>query len=191
MDSTGVIVVTGNGKGKTTNALGYALMALGQGHKVTMTQFQKGSGYSGELFVSQYFDGRFVIKQFGAPCPISAQIKSGELKCRKCGYCFRTNKDPRNDFAQKALAFAVEAAKDTTVDVLILDEVSHAIKNQLIKLDDVLSLVNEYKQNKLIILTGRDMPQALCDIADRVTSCDIVKHPMRDRHIDARRGIEY
>ncbi len=192
MLDSGLVIVTGDSKGKTTNALGYALIALGLGKKVSMIQFQKGGGYSGELFVEEHFSGLFEIKQFGGGCPISAQIRSGELLFSKCVFCFRENKNPANDFARQALNYAWLNIKERNPAVLVLDEVSHAINNKLIELEEVLKLLDLCQQNgALVVLTGRRMPQPLVDRADIATECKMVKHPRRDQGIDARRGIEY
>lgn len=192
MLTTGLVVVTGDSKGKTTNALGYALTALGLGKKVSMVQFQKGGGYSGELFVSEHFLGLFDIRQFGGGCPISEQIRSGELLCSKCGYCFRENKNPANDFARQALRHVWQNLKLVAPKVLILDEVSHAINNKLVSLAEIQEIIDFCHQTKmLLVLTGRRMPQALIEQADIATECKMVKHPRRDQGIDARRGIEY
>ena len=189
---TGLVVVTGDSKGKTTNALGYALTALGLGKKVSMIQFQKGGGYSGELFVKEHFAGLFEIKQFGGGCPISEQIRSGELVCTKCGYCFRENKNPANDFARQALKYVWQNLQQRDPAVLILDEVSHAVNNGLIALTEVQEIIDFCQQtNKLLVLTGRRMPEPLIVQADIATECKMVKHPRRDQGIDARRGIEY
>ncbi|MPM70800.1 Cob(I)yrinic acid a,c-diamide adenosyltransferase [bioreactor metagenome] len=191
MDKQGLIrIFTGDGKGKTTAALGSAVRAAGSNRRVTVVQFLKGTGYTGELFAAGLIKPPIIIKQFGFGCPISAEIKAGEAICTKCGLCFRENRNPLNNFAPQALAYAHKVLSSNNVDLLIMDEISHAIKHNLIKINDVLDLIKTRPYRVEIILTGRNMPAELMSIADEITICYPVKHPMVNG-LDARRGIEY
>lgn len=185
-----IIVYTGEGKGKTTAALGYALAAVAQGKKATIVQFLKGGGYTGELFAQQFLAPRLTIRQFGYGCPIAEAIKSGEACCRKCGQCFRENRNPEHGYADKAFAFAAEVLAAGETDVLVLDEVSHAIRHGLLGLNKATDLIAGRPPQVTIILTGRHMPDAILALADRVTILSAVKHPIHSG-IDARRGSEY
>lgn len=185
----GVIVVTGNGKGKTTTALGYVLRFLGNGKRVRMVQFLKGGGFSGELFVEEYFADRFLISQFGGSCRFSEAIRNGTLKCQKCGECFRESKNPANNWAGKAMQAAWQALEQK-YDVIVLDEVAHAVKNGLLALEELQTFLTKARGDALVILTGRNMHEEIINSSDLATECFAAKHP-KDKGIDARRGIEY
>lgn len=191
MDKKGLIrIFTGDGKGKTTAALGTAVRAAGSNSRVTVVQFLKGTGYTGELFAAGLLKPPIVIKQFGYGCHMSSEIKAGTAVCNKCGRCFRENRNPLNNFAPQALAFVREVLKSDNVDLLIMDEVSHALKHNLIKIGDVLDIIKTRPGHVEIVLTGRNMPPELVRNADEVTICCPIKHPMASG-LDARRGIEY
>ncbi|MBC8014675.1 MAG: cob(I)yrinic acid a,c-diamide adenosyltransferase [Sporomusaceae bacterium] len=185
-----IVIFTGDGKGKTTAALGLAVGAAANRQRVMIVQFLKGGGYTGELFAASFLEPFLTIKQFGYGCPISAQIKSGEQVCNKCGLCFRENRKAANEFAAKALAAAAEVLADGMIDMLVMDEISHALRHNLISKQTVLSLLLNRPKHIDIVLTGRNMPEELLAIADQVTFCQAVKHPMK-QGIDARRGTEY
>lgn len=185
-----VIVVTGEGKGKTTTALGLAVQTAAQGQTVKIVQFLKGGGYTGELTSCRLFGNHLAIHQFGYGCPIASAIKTGEQVCTKCGLCFRENRNPQRNYAGQALALAQCFASDQSVRLLILDEVSHAIRRELIAEAAVLELMHSRQPAMTIVLTGRNMPDAIINVADSVTWCAAVKHPMQ-AGIDGRRGIEY
>lgn len=185
-----LIIFTGDGKGKTTAAVGLAVSAAANQEQVMMVQFLKGGGYTGELFAASFLKPFLTIKQFGYGCPIATQIKSGEKVCNKCGQCFRENRNPVNAFAPKALAFVTEVLATETATFVIMDEISHAIRHGLIDKQAVVGLIKNRAPHISIVLTGRNMPIELMEIADQVTLCKAVKHPMA-QGIDARRGTEY
>lgn len=185
-----LIIFTGEGKGKTTAALGLAVAAAANGRRAVVVQFQKGGGYSGELFAQVHLPA-LTIRQFGHGCALADRIKSGEAVCSKCGRCFRENRDPSNPYAAQALEFAARALREEQPAVLVLDEVSHALRRGLLSVDQITGLIAARPAGTAIILTGRHMPEALVCLADSVVECRVVKHPLRDLGIDARRGIEY
>ncbi|MDT8901741.1 cob(I)yrinic acid a,c-diamide adenosyltransferase [Anaeroselena agilis] len=185
-----LLIYTGDGKGKTTAALGLAVAAAACGRRAVVVQFQKGGGYSGELFAQVHLPA-LTIRQFGHGCAIAARIKSGEATCRKCGECFRANRDPANPYAARALAYAAGALQDERPAVLVLDEISHALRRGLLNPGQVIALIGSRSPETTVVLTGRHMPDELIALADQVTYCRAVKHPMKDLHIDARRGVEY
>lgn len=189
-NKSSVIVITGDGKGKTTTALGLAAHAVGQGKIVKMVQFLKGGGYTGELISCRYFGDLFTIYQFGYGCSIADDIRSGKKVCTKCGVCFRENRNPERNYAGQAMEMAKQFAVDPSVSLLILDEISHAIRRGLIDEAAVIQLVSKRLPGISLILTGRNMPDRLISLADSATDCGSVKHPIQSR-IDARRGIEY
>jgi cob(I)alamin adenosyltransferase len=191
MRKSQLYVVTGNGKGKTTAALGYALREVLKGHQATVIQFLKGGGYTGELFSTPAFGKLFTIKQFGYGCPIAAEIRSGRQKCTKCGLCFRENRKIEHAFAPKALACAWQEVTSGANRVVVLDEISHVLNHKLIDLAEVLRLVTSRSEGTDLVLTGRKMPVELIGLATIATCCEAVEHPLTSKGIDARRGIEY
>lgn len=183
-------VVTGNGKGKTTTALGYAVKALATGQYVRMIQFLKGTGYSGELFSQNFFGEKFSIEQNGHPCPNSVLIKNGEMLCTKCGVCFRENRKPENKFAIIAMDKAWQAY-EFSPHLIILDEISHTVKHKLLAVEEIIKFIESCRQKNIeLVLTGRNMPPEIVAAADVVIECAMIKHPFQ-QGIDARRGIEY
>lgn len=191
MEGLGLIqIYTGKGKGKTTAALGLAMRAIGHGLMVHMVQFLKGSSYSGELFAAQRLFPQLQITQFGWGCPLSSLIRSGQAKCSKCGECFRKNRDKETNLARPALNFANNLIEEQSCDLLILDELSHPLRHNLLDITEVCNLLRAKPANLEIVLTGREMPQEIIDLADLVTEVFPKKHPFQ-AGIDSRRGIEY
>ena len=166
-----VHVYTGNGKGKTTAALGLALRASGAGLKVFIQQFAK-NGESSEvkalrrmrnIKVSQCGRGPFII---GKP-------KVSDIECARRGF----DEARKNIFSKK-------------YDLVILDEINVAMKLALIDTRDVTKLIKSKPRSIELVLTGRDCPLAIKKIADIVTDMREVRHPYL-RGIVGRKGIEY
>lgn len=185
-----IIIFTGEGKGKTTAALGLAVRTAAAGRAAAVVQFLKGGGYTGELFAQDYLAPNLTIRQFGHGCPRAAAIRRGEAKCDKCGECFRENRNPARGYAAAALACAESLIREERPALLVLDEVSHALRHGLIGENAVIGLVSGRPPATTVVLTGRHMPPAIMALADRVTECRAVKHPLSEG-IDARRGSEY
>lgn len=168
-----VQVYTGDGKGKTTAALGQALRAVGRGLRVYMAQFIKGQE-TGELLAAKRLAPDFMIRQFGSGKFITGREPSqGELEMAKAGWT--------------EIRKVVDSGQ---YDIVILDEISHAIRVGLIGLEEVEELLNQRPRQIELILTGRRMPPDLIEAADLVTEMVAVKHPY-DRGIKVRRGIEF
>ena len=163
-------VYTGNGKGKTTAALGLALRAIGTGYKVYIIQFLKAQPY-GELKSLKFLPG-LEIKRFGLKTYIRG---AGHLKDKI--------------EAQKAIEWAKKVVISNTYNVVILDEVFLAVFFKLIKVDDVLELINKKPKNVELVLTGRKANQQVIKLADYVTEMKEVKHPYQNGE-KARKGIE-
>ena len=175
MEKGYVQVYTGDGKGKTTAALGLGLRAAGGGFKVIMFQFLKGA-HSGELDSAPCLGGRFQIirlaetgKFFGA---LSEEEKAA-LKERLHG----------------ELAMVREVLDREACDILILDEIMAAIHGKLLTVEEVCSLIDARPAGMEMVLTGRSAPQAIIDKADLVTEMRCIKHYM-DKGVPARAGIE-
>ena len=173
-NSEGLVhVFTGNGKGKTTAALGAILRALGHGLKVYIVFFMKGDYPYGEF---------------------NTLSKLSNVDVASFG--FRSLTDPANikpeeiEQAKLALAAAREAVLSGNYDLVVLDEINVALALKLIELDEVIRLIGDKPVNVEIILTGRYADNKLIEMADLVTEMVKVKHPY-DQGIPAREGIEY
>jgi cob(I)alamin adenosyltransferase len=186
-------VYTGDGKGKTTAALGLALRALGHRYKVCIIQFMKGGRYYGELVSAEkHFPRNFEFAQFGQSCPYADKMRRGLIKCGRCRACFLTFEE-ETEQAEKALAYAEKAIKSGKYDLVILDEINVVLNKKQINIDDVLRLMMSKPKNVELILTGRRAPPAIIAAADYVTEMRKLKHPFdkKNRKALARRGIEY
>lgn len=187
-------IYTGDGKGKTTAALGLALRAVGHGFMVCMIQFLKGTSYTGELFAAQRLYPNFKIYQFGRDCRYAALIRDGFMNCTGCGECF-IKEGEAGEEERRIVHMALEVIKDILksreYQIVILDEVSHALHHSLVSLSELLGALREARKAGIeIVLTGRDFPPELFDEADLITEMRMVKHPF-EKGVRARRGIEY
>ncbi len=168
---------TGDGKGKTTAALGLALRALGRDRRVSVIQFLKRTSIkTGELVFAEKMGPGFTIRQFGAsrfasPQEREAMEKSGNTVAR----------------GWKA---ARETVTEGMYDLVILDEVTHIVRCGHIRVNDLLELLAEKAPSVELVLTGRAAPPELIDACDYVTEMREIKHPFR-RGIRAREGTEY
>jgi cob(I)alamin adenosyltransferase len=167
-----IIVFTGNGKGKTTAALGSAMRALGQGKRVIVIQFIKGPWKSGE----DYF-----IKRFKIPDLRFKIIKGGKGFVGILGDPY--SRKVHIEVAKKTLELAEKAIKSTPPaggwDLIILDEINVAVDLGLIKAADVLKILKNLPEEKIVILTGRGASKAFIKKADLVTEMKEIKHPFR------------
>lgn len=168
-----VQVYTGNGKGKTTAAIGQAIRALGHGAKVIMIQFMKGSPNYGELMMA----GR--IPDFTI------------IQCGRDGFVDRDNPHPEDvRLAMMGLKEAERIIENEECDMLILDELNIAMDFNLLKVEDILELIDKKPKRMELVLTGRNALQAIVDRADLVTDMREVKHHYQ-KGIASRDGIEY
>jgi cob(I)alamin adenosyltransferase len=171
-----IIVHTGPGKGKTTAALGTALRAVGQGLKVLMVQFIKGSWHYGELDAARMLgEDRLRILPMGR-----GFVKVGAEK-----------PDPEDiRLVQEAWQFASDKIRSGEFDLVILDEINYAISYKMLDADKVVEALREKPEMVHVILTGRNAHPSIIELADLVTEMREVKHPY-SRGIPAQRGIEY
>ncbi len=170
-----VLVNTGNGKGKTTAALGTALRAWGQGLKVLVLQFIKGGWKYGELKAAERLGEGFEIRQMG-----EGFIKGPE----------DSSLDEHRRAAREALAQARQEICSGKYDLIILDEILYAVHYGLVELNEVLDIINERPAGLHLILTGRYAPPEIIEAADLVTEMVEVKHPYASG-MPAQKGIEY
>jgi cob(I)alamin adenosyltransferase len=170
-----IIVNTGPGKGKTTAAMGTALRAVGNGLKVIMLQFLKGSWHYGELDAVQAFGDRFVMKQMGR-----GFVKVGGAET-----------DPEDiRMVEEAWAEAEKAIMSGEWDVVVLDEINYAISYGMLDPARVVEALKQKPEMVHVILTGRSAHPTIVDVADTVTEMREVKHAYQ-KGIMAQRGIEY
>lgn len=171
-----VIVNTGDGKGKTTAALGTALRACGYGLRVIMIQFIKGPWKSGEH--------------------VSAARLAPELEIIRAGRGFykimgdRLPEEVHRQAAAEGLRLAAEKLDSGACDVLILDEIHNAVSDGLLAVEDLLSLIDRKPPLMHLILTGRNAHPDVLERAHMVTEMREVKHPYR-QGILAQKGIDF
>jgi len=165
-------VYTGDGKGKTTAALGLALRAAGRNMKVLIVQFMKKWDY-GELH-SVKLISNITLKTFGT----KEFIYKG--KAKKIDY----------EEAEKAFSFGIEGIQSGNYDIVIFDELNMALYYELLSLNEVVKKIKEKPQNVEIVITGRKAPEEIIEIADLVTEMREVKHPYQ-KGVEARKGIEH
>lgn len=171
MEQKGYIqVYTGNGKGKTTAALGLALRATCTGKKVFMGQFVKGMKYS-ELNAMDYLP-YFIIERFGKKCFIYNDPTQDDI-----------------DRAVKGLKRCEEIINSEEYDIVILDEINIALYYKLFSAEDVIKILDKKPEKTEIILTGRYAPQEIIDRADLVTEMREIKH-YYTQGVPCRKGIE-
>ncbi len=171
-----VIVYTGDGKGKTTAALGMAFRAIGRGWRVLMVQFMKGTWHYAELDTAQRLAPDLEIVPMG----------KGFYRILDDHY----TEEEHHQAALAALAFARSKMLSGEYDLLILDEVNNAVSTGLLPLDQVMQLLNDKPSDFNVVLTGRGAPQELIDRADLVTEMREIKHPYQ-KGIFAQKGIDF
>lgn len=171
-----IIVNTGPGKGKTTAALGTAMRAVGQGLKVLMVQFLKGSWHYGELDAAQMLgEDRFKILPMGR-----GFVKVGAEK-----------PDPEDiRMVEEAWQFAARKIASGEYDLVVLDEINYAISYKMLDPTAVATELAKKPEMVHVILTGRNAHPSIVELADLVTEMREVKHPYQ-KGITAQRGIEY
>jgi cob(I)alamin adenosyltransferase len=167
-----LIVHTGDGKGKTTAALGLLLRAAGRGMTVGMFQFIKNTG-------ADYGEHR------------AARTLGVEITPLGDGFTWLTeNIAEDRALAERGWALCREALANGTFDVLILDELTYPLTFGWLDTDSVLGAIAGRPRGTHVVVTGRDAPAALIDAADLVTEMRLIKHPYRDRGLGAQAGIE-
>lgn len=169
-----VIVHTGNGKGKTTAALGMVLRSLGHGYRVAIVQYIKGAWEPAE---------KNVLSRFGDQLEFQAM---GE------GFTWDTQDRERDkQMAQAAWAKSLEYIADPSYRLVLLDEVNVALKLGYLSVQQVLAGLAHKPDLSHVVLTGRGAPPELIDRADLVTEMQPIKHPFKEQGIKAQPGIEF
>ena len=171
-----VIVYTGNGKGKTTAALGLAIRAVGYEHKVCMLQFIKGSWHYGEMDSSKKLEPNFELIAVG-----------------KGFVGILDDNSPREEhekYAAEAVRICREKIFSEKYDVIILDEVNYAVNLGLIDVQEIIKIIKEKPSDLDLVLTGRDVKEEIIELADLVTEMKEIKHPFKSG-IKAKKGIDF
>ena len=166
-----VHVYTGDGKGKTTAALGLSIRAAGAGLRVFIAQFIKADEYS-EIKALKRFSDLITVEQFGLGGFIGGNPSSGDIEA-----------------VQKGVARVKEIISSGKYDVVVLDEANIAVKYKLFSEQDLLDIIDAKSENIELVITGRDAAPKIMDKADLVTQMKAVKHYFQNG-VEARVGIE-
>jgi len=163
---------TGNGAGKTCNALGLALRSIGHNKKVVIIQFLKWWKNTGEYKVRTKLKPYYEIYQFG----------------RKGWIGLKNLNEEDKKLAEKGLKFAEKIVKKKKPDLLVLDEINLALDCKLLDIKNVLEFLNQVPRKTTIVLTGRNAPKELVKKADFVNEIRDLKHPKK---FSTTEGIQY
>lgn len=168
-----LIVNTGTGKGKSTAAFGMAVRVLGHGMRLGVVQFIKGALHTAE-------------RDFLGSLPNCDFVTMGD------GYTWNTQ-DREADIAtaRKGWSEACRMMASGEYQMVILDELNAVLKYEYLPLDEVLDVFSKRPDMLHVVVTGRHAPDALIEAADLVTEMRIVKHPYREQHVKAQRGVEF
>lgn len=171
-----VVVITGNGKGKTTAALGIALRACGHGMRTTIIQFMKGPQFTGEWDAAKALCNNLEILPVGV----------GFCRCKEGSPAFEKHRRS----ALQGLALAREKLEASQCDVLILDEIHNVIEIKLLQLEELLDLMRCRPAGVHLVLTGRGARAELVELADTASEVVCLKHAY-DKGIPPQPGIDY
>ncbi|MDY6807182.1 MAG: cob(I)yrinic acid a,c-diamide adenosyltransferase [Cyanobacteriota bacterium] len=169
-----IIVNTGNGKGKTTAALGVVLRCLGHGYRVAIVQFIKGAWEPAEKEVFSKWEDQLEFRAMGEGFTWETQDRDRDLQK-----------------ASEAWDLALSFIRNSEFKLVLLDEVNVALKLGYLSVEKVLAGLEEKPEDSHVILTGRGAPDALIEKADLVTEMTLIKHPFREQGVKAQPGIEY
>lgn len=187
-------VYTGDGKGKTTAAIGLAIRALGAGKKVLFLQFMKSKVYS-EHSILETISENLVLKTLGKPFFIARKedLDPVEYEKWKEECVFFEKGHPPAEYLEMIHAGLEElkgVLQSDTYDLVILDEVNVALYFDLIDLAEFIAMLKSRNPKIEVVLTGRKAPAEILEIADLVTEMVEIKHYYRDQNLEARKGIE-
>lgn len=169
-----IIVNTGNGKGKTTAALGMVMRSLGHGYQVAIVQFIKGAWEPAEKAVFSRWEGQLEFYAMGE------------------GFTWETQDRERDiQKAQEAWQKGLEFICNPDYKLVLLDEINVALKLGYLKVAEVLSGLEQKPEDSHVILTGRGAPSELIEKADLVTEMTLIKHPFKELGVKAQPGIEF
>jgi cob(I)alamin adenosyltransferase len=169
-----IIVHTGNGKGKTTAALGMVLRSLGHGYRVGIVQFIKGAWEPAEKVILSRFEPQLEFYAMGEGFTWDTQDRERDM-----------------EMASKAWQKSLEFIQNPDYHLILLDEINIALKLGYLTAETVIAGLERKPDATHIILTGRGAPQALMNIADLVTEMTLIKHPFGEQGVKAQPGIEF
>ncbi|RZF66110.1 cob(I)yrinic acid a,c-diamide adenosyltransferase [Sphingomonas populi] len=169
-----VIVHTGTGKGKTTAALGMVVRAIGHGQKVGVVQFVKGAMATGEKAVFDRFPELVEFKPMGEGFTWDTQDRARDI-----------------DVARTAWEEVKRMIADPSYAMVVADELNIVLRYDYLPLDEVLATLAAKPAMTHVVITGRNAPQPLIDVADLVTEMTLVKHPFREQGVKAQAGVEF
>ncbi len=173
MDNKGLVLIfTGDGKGKTTAALGQVLRAAGHGLKTCVVQFIKGKWPTGEAKAMDKFMGLCEFHTMGS------------------GFTWKISEQETLKAAKTAWQLAKEKVMSGNYDLVILDELTYLITYELLPESEVLDLMNQRPEQVNLIITGRNASPGLIAAADLVTEMRLIKHPY-EKGVKAKAGIEF
>jgi len=168
-------IYTGDGKGKTSASLGLALRALGHNYKVLLVQFFKFE--TGEKNVLSKLPNIDFL-QFNAPSDFFVEY----------------NEKVKEETKKKFFSFIKmleEKIKYKEYDIIIFDEIIYALHMNLISEEELKNFILKKPEKSELILTGRNYPEIILNLADYITEMKKIKHPFEEKNIEARKGIEY
>lgn len=168
-----LIVNTGNGKGKTTAALGVVFRALGHGMRVGVVQFVKGAIATGEAALAAKLAPQLEWHVLGEGFTWETQDRSRDIATARAGW-----------------VKAVELIRDPSFDLVVLDELNIVLRYGYLPLDEVLTELTARREMLHVVVTGRSAKPELIDAADLVTEMTLVKHPFRSG-IKPQKGVEF
>ncbi|MFW6360096.1 MAG: cob(I)yrinic acid a,c-diamide adenosyltransferase [Chroococcales cyanobacterium] len=169
-----IIVHTGNGKGKTTAALGMVMRSLGHGYRVAIIQFIKGAWEPAEKAILSHWQDQLDFHAMGEGFTWETQDRERDIQT-----------------AEAAWKKALDYIRNSDYKLVLLDEINVALKLGYLDVQTVLAGLEEKPQTSHVILTGRGAPSALIDVADLATEMTLIKHPFKEQKIKAQPGIEY
>ena len=175
IDKKGLIIIhTGKGKGKSSSAFGMAIRCLGHEMKIGVIQFIKGIWETGEAKI---------LKKFPDLC---------EFHAIGGGFTWETQNRAQDILlAEKAWETGRKLLQDPSISLVILDEINIVLRYNFLSVTEVLKVLKEKQPDQHIVLTGRNAPDRLIEIADLVTEMKLIKHPFREQQIKAQIGIEF
>lgn len=174
-DKPRILIFTGNGKGKTTAAMGMVLRASGHGLRTKIVQFLKSDRGSGEIIALRHLPGV-------------------EFERRGLGFVPKRRDDPsfaeHQSTAEEGLALAREAVLSDAYDLVVLDEICGAVAAGLLEAEEIAALLQKAPARLRLALTGRNAPAAIIELADTVTEMHCVKHGLQQGRT-AQQGVEF
>ena len=181
-----IYIITGNGAGKTTSALGLAMRSVGHNHNVVMVQFMKFWKNTGEYLMQKKIGKNYKVYQFGRPAWL--KIDGGKAEFGKKKFHLEAIKKIDREYALRGLGKAEEIMLHHKSDLLILDEICLAVQSGILKEKEVLDFMRKVPAKTTLVLTGRGATREMKRNADFVNEVRAVKYP---KNAEAEKGIQF